>query len=149
MKKSVHYPEASASFRLSYGAIKNIQENELDNKLEVFTDMDELFKFGDTKSSFSIPESWMKSRSHVNLTTKLNMITTNDCIGGNSGSPMLNKNKKLVGLAFDGNKYRLSGNYFYDKDKNRTIAVSVEAIIEALTKIYKTKRINQELKISR
>jgi V8-like Glu-specific endopeptidase len=78
--------------------------------------------------------------------TPLNFVTDNDIIGGNSGSPMINKDAEIVGLIFDGNIHSLGGNYGFDEALNRAVAVHSSAILEALEKIYGAKRVLDELK---
>ena len=77
--------------------------------------------------------------------TPYNFVMTADIIGGNSGSPVLNKNAELVGLIFDGNIQSLVGNFIYDESQNRAVAVDVRAMIEALRKIYGTSEVLDEL----
>ena len=80
------------------------------------------------------------------MKTRFNFVTTNDIIGGNSGSPVINRNAQIVGLVFDGNIHSLGGDYGFDPAVNRTVAVHSDAIIEALTKIYGADRVVQELR---
>ncbi len=72
-------------------------------------------------------------------------MTTNDIIGGNSGSPVINKNAEMVGLVFDGNIQSLVGNFVYDDAQNRTVAVDSRAILEALSKVYGANEIVEEI----
>ena len=76
------------------------------------------------------------ARPRLTLSTPLNFVTTNDIIGGNSGSPVVNRAGELVGLVFDGNIESLVGNYVYDDTTNRTVAVHSAGILEALRAIY-------------
>ena len=74
------------------------------------------------------------------------MVTTNDIIGGNSGSPVINARGEVVGLVFDGNIQSLGGDYGYDPTANRTVSVHSAALVEALTRIYGAQRLVEELK---
>ena len=80
------------------------------------------------------------------MSTPLNFVTTNDIIGGNSGSPVLDKDARIVGLVFDSNIHGLGGAYYYDPKDNRMVAVHSAALVEALDKIYGASRIVNELK---
>jgi len=82
----------------------------------------------------------------LDLSTPLNFVTTNDIIGGNSGSPVIDKQGRVIGAAFDGNIHSLGGNYGYDGTINRTVAVSAAAVQEALEKIYPAPNLVAELK---
>ena len=79
------------------------------------------------------------------MSTPLDFVTTNDIVGGNSGSAMLNKEGKVIGLAFDGNIESLPGNYIYTTEANRTVGVTVSAMLEAMRYLYKTERLYNEL----
>ncbi|HEU4662632.1 MAG TPA: S46 family peptidase, partial [Dokdonella sp.] len=81
--------------------------------------------------------------------TRMNLVTTNDIIGGNSGSPLVNAGGEIVGLVFDGNIHSLGGNYWYDERLNRTVAVHSSAILEALRKVYGADRLVRELESAR
>ena len=78
----------------------------------------------------------MSKRTSLNLRTPFNFVSTNDIIGGNSGSPTINKNRELVGLIFDGNIQSLVGNFEYDESVNRSISVDSRGMLEALRKVY-------------
>jgi V8-like Glu-specific endopeptidase len=97
------------------------------------------------RDPFALAPSWLKAKSKLNLATPFNFVTTNDIIGGNSGSPVINKDGQLVGLIFDGNIHSLGGNYGFDEALNRAVAVDTRAILEALEKIYGAERVMQEV----
>jgi V8-like Glu-specific endopeptidase len=88
----------------------------------------------------------VKSEKVITGSTPMNFVTTNDIIGGNSGSPVVNKNHEVVGLVFDGNIQSLGGEYGFDESVNRTVAVHSDAIIEALQKVYGATRVLEELR---
>jgi len=83
------------------------------------------------------------------LAMPLNLSTTNDIIGGNSGSPLVDKNAEIVGLIFDGNIFSLGGNYGYDPIKNRAVAVDSRALLDGLRKVYRLNRIADEVERAR
>ena len=80
------------------------------------------------------------------LSTVYNFISTNDIVGGNSGSAVINKDAEVVGLAFDGNVNSIVGNFIYLPEDNRMVSVASQAIVESLDKVYKAERIVKELK---
>ncbi len=140
------YPDATFTLRLSYGAVKGYEEN--GERIAPYTNFAGLYeraaKFNN-KFPYELPASWVGKKSALDLKTPFNFITTNDIIGGNSGSPVIDKNAELVGLVFDGNIQSLPGAYSYDDTQNRTVAVDVRGIIEAMRKVYNTERLVNEL----
>jgi hypothetical protein len=94
---------------------------------------------------FDLPPSWIAAEDKLALDTPFNLATTNDIIGGNSGSPVIDKNAQVVGLIFDGNIHSLGGDYGYDVTDNRAVAVDSRAILEALRKIYGAERLAKEM----
>jgi V8-like Glu-specific endopeptidase len=75
----------------------------------------------------------------------MNFSTTNDVVGGNSGSPVVNRDGQIVGLIFDGNIFSLGGTYGYDAETNRSVAVDSRALIEGLRKVYHADRLANEI----
>jgi len=137
LKGTSLYPDATFTLRLSYGAVKGYQEN--GKFIAPYTDFAGLFRHsaehGD-KYPYHIPDSWKKARRFLNSRTQLNFVTTNDIIGGNSGSPVINRNGELVGLIFDGNIQSLVGDFYFDESVNRSVAVDSRGMLEALRKVY-------------
>ncbi|HKP87985.1 MAG TPA: S46 family peptidase [Blastocatellia bacterium] len=140
------YPDATFTLRLSYGAVKGYQEN--GKQVPPFTTIAGLYERAaqhGNKFPYEIPASWMKKKSAINLNTPFNFVSTDDIVGGNSGSPVFNKDAELVGLVFDGNIQSLVGNFVYDETVNRAVSVDVRAMTEALRKIYGANELADEL----
>jgi len=140
------YPDATFTLRLSYGAVKGYMEN--GKKIAPFTTLGGLydraagFKY---EFPYNLPSRWMQKKSAVNPSTQFNFVSTNDIIGGNSGSPTINKQGELVGLIFDGNIQSLVGDFIYDESVNRAISVDVRAMQEVLRKVFGANEIVDEL----
>jgi S1-C subfamily serine protease len=97
------------------------------------------------KFPWSLPDRWKTPPAEFDLSVPFNFSATNDIIGGNSGSPIINEKGEIVGLAFDGNIQSLPGDFIYDPSENRTIAVHPKGITEALIKIYKADNLAKEI----
>jgi hypothetical protein len=97
------------------------------------------------KDPYELPESWMKAKSKLKLATPFNYVSTADIIGGNSGSPTVNKAGEVVGIIFDGNIQSLANNFFYEDTQQRAVHVDSRGIIEALRKIYGADALANEL----
>ena len=140
------YPDATFTLRLSYGAVKGYMEN--GHKVEPFTTLGGLYeraaKFNE-KFPYNLPPRWIEKKAALNLKTPFNFVSTNDIIGGNSGSPTINKDGELVGLIFDGNIQSLVGNFYYDEAINRAISVDSRAMLEVLRKLFNANEIADEL----
>jgi hypothetical protein len=140
------YPDATFTLRLSYGAVKGYTEN--GQKLAPFTTLGGLYERADKfkqQFPYNLPPRWMEKKSAVDLKTPFNFVSTNDIIGGNSGSPTINKNAELVGLIFDGNIQSLVGDFMYDESVNRAISVDSRGMLEVLRKIFGANEIADEL----
>jgi V8-like Glu-specific endopeptidase len=101
-----------------------------------FTDFAGAFARDTGVDPFALPASWHAAKSKLDLTQRFNFVTDNDIIGGNSGSPMINRNGEIVGLIFDGNIHSLGGAFWFDGRNNRAVAVHSGAILETLNKVY-------------
>jgi hypothetical protein len=138
------YPDATFTLRLSYGAVKGWDEK--GKAVAPFTVLQTAFDRATGRDPFRLPQSWLDAAPAIDLkTTKANFVTTNDIVGGNSGSPMVNANGEIVGLAFDGNIHSISGSYWFDQRQNRTIGVHPQYIRTALEKVYKAESILKEI----
>lgn len=140
------YPDATFTLRLSYGAVEGYMEN--GKKVPPFTTLGGLFARSDKfkhEFPYNLPPRWTEKKSALNLNTPFNFVSTNDIIGGNSGSPTINQNGELVGLIFDGNIQSLVGDYVYDMSVNRAISVDSRGMLEVLKKIFGANEIAAEL----
>lgn len=138
------YPDATFTLRLSYGAVRGWTEK--GKFVKPFTTIGGAFERNTGEEPFALPKRWIAAKPKLDLDTRLNFVTTNDIIGGNSGSPVINKDAQIVGLIFDGNIHSLGGDYYFDERVNRAVAVHSSAIVEALRKIYSAERIADELR---
>jgi hypothetical protein len=138
------YPDATFTPRLSYGSVKGYQEN--GREVRPITTIAGAFERATGRDPYALPKSWLDARPRLDLTTPFDMATTNDIIGGNSGSPVVDKEARIVGLVFDGNIQSLGGDYGFDPSQNRAVSVHSAAILESLAKIYGADRIVQELR---
>lgn len=139
-------PDATFTLRLSYGAVKGYEES--GKKIPYFTTFAGAFQHADehgNKAPYNLAESWTKMKSKLKLDTPLNYVSTADIIGGNSGSPTVNKNGEVVGIIFDGNIQSLVWNFFFDDRQGRAVHVDSRGIIEALRHIYSADALADEL----
>jgi hypothetical protein len=139
------YPDATSTLRLSYGAVTGW--NEAGAPVEPFTRLDRLFARTTGVAPFALPARWLDARSRLDLQRRANFVTTNDIVGGNSGSPMVNAAGQIVGLIFDGNIHSISGYYWFDADRNRSVAVHPDYMRVALREVYGATALAAELKI--
>ncbi len=140
------YPDATFTLRLSYGQVKGYPMNGTvaPPQTTYYGLYDRAFSFGD-QPPFDLPQRYRDGMKNLDLTTPLDFVSTNDVIGGNSGSPVVNKDGEIVGLIFDGNIESLVGNYVYDVESNRSVAVHTAAMTEALRKLYGAGKLVEEL----
>lgn len=139
-------PDATFTLRISDGVVKGYEYNgTIAPPFTTFYGMyDRYFSFAGYQD-WDLPERWKNPPAEFDLSTPINFVSTADIIGGNSGSPLVNKNLEVVGLAFDGNIESLPGNFIFDDTKNRTVAVHTAGMTEALQDIYGATRIVNEL----
>jgi hypothetical protein len=139
-------PDATFTLRLSYGVVKGYKEN--GKEIPYFTTMGGAFEHAaehDNQPPYNLAESWMNSKSNLDLKTPLNFVSTPDIIGGNSGSPTVNKEGEVVGIIFDGNIESLPWNFAYSDVQGRAVSVDARGIQEALRKIYGATALADEL----
>lgn len=140
------YPDASFTLRLSYGAVKGYPMNGTvaPYKTTLYGLYDRAASF-DYNGPWYLPSRWKEGRDKLDLSTPLDFVNSCDIIGGNSGSPVINKEGELVGLIFDGNIESLPGDFAYEGEKNRAVAVHTAAMMEALRKLYGASKLADEL----
>jgi hypothetical protein len=141
------YPDATGTLRLSFGQLRGWEEG--GKKVTPVTTLGGAFDRATGKDPFALPKSWIDNKAKLDLSTPFNFSSTNDIIGGNSGSPVLDREGHIVGLVFDGNIHSLGGDYAYDGKDNRAVAVHSAALLETLTNIYNASRIVEEVKAAR
>lgn len=145
-------PDATFTLRIADGVVKSYEYNgTIAPPITTFYGLyDRHYSFNSTeRTDWQLPERWKNPPSTFDLSTPLNFVATNDIIGGNSGSPVVNKDLEVVGLIFDGNIESLPGDFIYVDEKNRAVAVDVRGIIEALKHIYNADRLVDELQYGR
>jgi hypothetical protein len=128
------YPDATFTLRLNWGTVGAWVENGA--PVEPFTRLSRLFERATGAEPFRVPDSWLKVKDTLDLSTPFNLATNNDIVGGNSGSPLISAKGEVVGLLFDGNIHSISGSYWFDTEKNRAVAVHPAIMKEALSKVY-------------
>lgn len=137
------YPDATFSLRLSYGEVRGWTYRGV--TVPPFTYIGGLYERATGSEPFNLAQAFADNESRVNKEVVYDFVSTNDIIGGNSGSPVINAEGEVIGAAFDGNIHSLGGSFGYDGDLNRTVTVSTAAITEALRNVYPNPRILEEL----
>lgn len=143
-------PDATFTLRIADGVVKGYEYN--GTIAPVFTTFYGLYDRHYShpgRPDWALPDRWLKPPADFNLATPLDLVATNDIIGGNSGSPMINTAGQVVGLIFDGNIESLPGDFIYATETNRAVAVHSAGILEALRHLYRTTRIVAELEAAR
>jgi hypothetical protein len=134
LKGTSVYPDATFSLRLSHGVIRGWDEKGA--MVAPFTDFAGLYGRATDFDPFKLAPRWVEAKPKLDMKTRFNQVSTNDIIGGNSGSPLINAKGELVGLVFDGNIRSLGGAFFFDESVNRTVSVHPAAIVAALKSVY-------------
>jgi hypothetical protein len=145
-KGTTSYPDATFTLRLAFGRVLGYEDQ--GNSLSAWTTMGGAFQHEadhEGQQDFQLPKSWHQNRERINPDTPLNFVSTADIIGGNSGSPVINKELELVGLIFDGNIHSLTGDYMYRQGQDRATSVHSSAIRDALRYVYDAEHLADEL----
>jgi hypothetical protein len=140
------YPDATFTLRLAFGEAKGYTEG--GEKIPWATTLDGTYAHAaahDNKEPFALPKIWNERKSQLDPSTPFNFVSTADIIGGNSGSPVINRQGELVGIIFDGNIQSLILDYTYTDKEARAVAVHSAGILEALRKVYTANRLVTEL----
>jgi hypothetical protein len=141
-----HYPDATSTLRLAFGTVKGYQEDGHPIPFETaFEGLYERATEQNNRPPFDLPEHWLVAKSKLNMATPFNFVCTADIIGGNSGSPVVNRKGEFVGIIFDGNIQSLVADFIYTEEQARAVAVHSSAIIEALRKVYGANPLADEL----
>ena len=141
-----NYPDATFTLRLSYGAVRGYEEN--GKPIGALTDFAGLYVRADEHKNqppFDLPSRWVDRKSALNPATKFNFVSDADIIGGNSGSPVVNKANEFVGIIFDGNIQSLVLDCIFTDKEARAVSVDSAAITEALRKVYDAGALADEL----
>lgn len=144
------YPDATGTLRLSFGEVKGYAE--AGRPVPFTTRMAGLYERAAERGErppFDLTRSWVEGRDRLDLTTPFNFVCTADSIGGNSGSPIVNRKGELVGVIFDSNIHALTGNFMPREEQGRAIAVDAQGVLEALRKVYAADRLLQEIETAR
>ncbi|MEJ0006091.1 MAG: S46 family peptidase [Steroidobacteraceae bacterium] len=137
------YPDANFTLRLNTGSVQGWREN--DALVPPFTQLGGLFTRANGADPFELPLRWLAARNKLNPDTPLNISTSNDIVGGNSGSPLLDAQGNITGVIFDGNSHSIAGAFWYDPAVNRAVAVDTTALLEALRVVYNARALLIEL----
>ena len=139
-------PDATGTLRLADGTVKGYDYNGTRTPIKTtfYGALDRYYSF-DKKFPFKLPSYFEKLPEEFDPSTPINFVSTNDIVGGNSGSPVVNTNGEIVGLAFDGNIESLPSNFIYTTEANRTVCVSALGMMEAIRDLYKASRLSNEL----
>ncbi len=140
------YPDGTLTARVSYGTVKGYMED--GKKIPAYTDVRGLFERAaqhDNQPPFDLAPSWAAARASLDPKMPFDFVSTNDIVGGNSGSAVVNRKGELVGLIFDGNIQSLPGYYIYDEAVNRAVSVDSRLILEALRQVYKADALANEI----
>ena len=140
------YPDATFTPRLNYGTVQGWVENGA--SVPPFTQLERAFERATGAAPFKIPDSWLRVKAQLDMNTPFCISTSNDIVGGNSGSPLIDVDGKIVGLMFDGNIYSIAGRYWFNAENNRAIALHPAIIREALEKVYGARELLTELQLN-
>jgi hypothetical protein len=139
------YPDATFTLRLSFGRVQGWTFG--GRTVTPFTTMGGVFTRATGSPPFALPQRWLDARGRIDPSVPFNLVSSNDIIGGNSGSPLIDREGRVVGAVFDGNIHSLGGDYGFDPRVNRAVSVTTAAIGHALDRVYGADNILRELGI--
>ena len=139
------YPDATFTLRVTFGSVQGWLEK--GEPVYPFTTTARLFERATGEDPFRLPPAWVGQLERIGPDTRFNFVSTMDITGGNSGSPVIDADARLVGLLFDGNIHSIAGSYFYDPTMNRAVAVHPAIMLRALETIYGADRLVEELNL--
>ncbi|NOZ00878.1 MAG: S46 family peptidase, partial [Deltaproteobacteria bacterium] len=137
------YPDATFTLRLTWGSVEGYDE--FGRHVNPVTVLRGLFERATGSYPYKLPSRWLDAKGRLDLDTPTNFASSCDIVGGNSGSPVINRDGDVVGLIFDGNIQSLGGAFWFDPRVNRAVAVETPFILEALRKVYDARSLVKEL----
>jgi peptidase S46-like protein len=140
------YPDATFTLRLAFGQVKGYTQQ--GEKIKWVTTLGGTYKHAqahDNKPPFALPKTWIEHKDRMHLETPFNFVSTADIIGGNSGSPVINRDAEIVGIIFDGNIHSLVLDFIYTDEQARAVSVHSAGIVEALRSVYNADALVKEL----
>ena len=137
------YPDATFTERLSYGKVDGWTQN--GRTIPSFTDFAGSYDRATGAEPFKLTKAWLDAKPHLDLGTRFDFVSTNDITGGNSGSPMIDRNALVIGVAFDGNQVPIAGDFIDHPPQNRTVGVDTASMIAALRGVYRLDWLADEL----
>ncbi len=150
MKGTDTYPDATFTLRLAFGEVKGYKQD--GKSIPPWTTIGGTFRHADnhgSKPPFQLPNTWLNPPKPMNMDTPFNFVCTADIIGGNSGSPVVNKAGEYCGIIFDGNIQSLVLDFMYTDEEARAVSVHSSAILEALRKVYQADKLVDEIEAGR
>jgi hypothetical protein len=137
------YPDATFTERLSYGVVEGWTKD--GRQVAPFTDVAGLYEHARDYEPLNLEAPWLAARGRLDPATHMDFVSSNDIVGGNSGSPVIDRDGRLVGLIFDGNLPSIGGAFWYDENVNRAVAVDSAVLLAALEDVYHAHALVTEL----
>ncbi|MCA9128387.1 MAG: S46 family peptidase [Planctomycetales bacterium] len=140
------YPDATFTLRLAYGLVKSYQEDgqTIASQTTLGGSFGHEAAHGKT-DDWILPDSWHQAKDAIDGSVPFNFVCTADIIGGNSGSPVVDRDGRMVGIIFDGNIQSLTADFYHSEEQGRAVAVHIAAVLEALNKIYHASSLAEQI----